>query len=53
MQQQKQGIAPEAARQYARWQFDSGNNRGVTTDRSLDLCWPAMAKLQAANVPIA
>jgi len=37
-----------------RWQFDGGKNRGGSTGRrSPHLWWPAVAKLQAASVPIA
>jgi len=51
---QKQAIAPVAARRYARrhqWQFDRGKNRGGSM--TVHLWWPAVAKLQAASVPIA
>ena len=52
-----QCIAPEAARRYAlrRWQFDSRRIyvRPRTVPQSAHLWWPAVAKLQAASVPIA
>jgi len=64
--QSQQGIAPGAARRYAsprRWQFDGGKNRGGffnifnirprTGPQSAHIRWPAMAKLEAASVPIA
>ena len=54
----KQVIVPGAARRYApprRWQFDSMRIyvRPRTGPLSAHLWWPAVAKLQAASVPIA
>jgi len=53
----KQVIAPGAARRYARrrWQFDSRRIyvRSRTDLQSAHLWWRAVAKLQAASVPIA
>ena len=53
----KQVIAPGAARRYARrrWQFDSRRIyvRSRTDPQSAHLWWRAVAKLQAASVPIA
>jgi len=51
-----QGIGPGAARRYAprRWQFDSRRIyvRPRTGPQSAHLWWPAVAKLQAACVPL-
>jgi len=58
----QQGIAPGAARRYAppppmavrRWQKSRRIYvRPRTVPQSAHFCWPAMAELQAASVPIA